>query len=180
MLNEIKSKSDNYWFFSMLGIPFFLLMFSSENFASFEEEPVLKIVIGSLLGFLGLGIGYFFVKRLLKKSTFIKWSMFLVILSACIVFVRLTMRYKANQFPTCEICGYKAIDIKSSECNVCGSETWEEAKKYEDDRTDWLEFGQFLFFNEDMEKEGIYIYEPEYLDGYVKDANWKPYNPQSR
>ncbi|MBU2020618.1 MAG: hypothetical protein KJ941_13315 [Bacteroidetes bacterium] len=175
MIKEFKNKGDQYWFFSMLGFPFFFMMASSENYSSFAEEPVLKIVIGLLLGFIGLGIGFILFRLFKNKSSVIKWSVFGALLVCCIVYARVMTNFQSNKLPTCVICGYHAVDKKTSECFVCGSETWLETKSY-DDRTyeTWIKEEQLFWFDLDPKNGKPNFFEPKNLEGYFKDESWSP------
>lgn len=87
---------DKYWYYSMLGLPTMFMMASSENFASFDKEPVLKIAIGAFLALIGLGFGYLIARKVKDKSWLVKWSAMGLILVVLVVYVRVVMGLQGN------------------------------------------------------------------------------------
>ena len=143
---------------------------------SFAEPGITNTIISGLLGGLGAVIGfgvYSFAKtkkRAVKIITLI--GLTLVCFTALIVIVNLSKL----KLQTCEICGYKAIKPKDTECQFCGSTTWhvEKANSSYSTKAEWIKDEQLFWFRIDSLNENINFFTPDYEDGYEKDKNWKP------
>lgn len=138
------------------------------------------IVMTAMLGFIGASIGFMTFWLTKNKSKTIKIatlvSMVLALIATIYFFTSQNDSIKRNLI-SCAICGYKGIEIKGEECEVCFA-TINEAYRLEQEYTsleDLIQKEQAVFFASEKE---LTFYAPKvYQDGplkYVKDENWTP------
>jgi len=163
-------EKDYIWIGLFTIFPFILLGKSSELFG---QEGVLNIVISILLGSLGLIIGYLLYSFVKTKSTKIKTLSLVIFVFVLTGFVRITYLNSLPKLLTCEICGYKAVLIESTECDHCGTKTWLVDKDKFNNKEVWLKEKQldwFYLFDENELNYG----RPKVDEGFEKDIKWKP------
>jgi len=160
------------WLALFAVLPASLLWPLSEYFA---EPGITRTLISGLFGGLGFVVGlglYYWTKNKSKKTKIIGLVAILIIGVTTIRTVHLSSK---KDFDTCEICGYKAIDKQEGECNVCASNIWEKEKSRTlyDSKSEWLAEEQLFWFAED-DTAFVQYYEPNEIDGFQKDEEWKP------
>ena len=139
-----------------------------------------EIVLSMILGVLGAAIGFPLFWFTKDKSKSIKYGtlglMVIGLIGTIIFFANRTESEKRNLI-TCQICGYKALEKKGGECDVCIAQINEEFKEEEG----------YLSIDELIKEEQLYFFSMEdnvtfqnpeiYKDldvEYLKDKNWKP------
>ncbi len=168
--NKIKV---NYWLITLIIFPL-VFFFRFSDF--FEVEGVTKVLISAALGGLGgvLGFGvYSLVKvKTIKVKTLATLSVVLIGVGGLL----LLNSFTKQEFETCEICGYIAVDVEELACEYCGEPTWEIVQKFGvfSTKEEWMKEEQLFWFALDNESEQFSFYEPIEDEGYKKDINWKP------
>ncbi|UII26885.1 hypothetical protein LVD15_00160 [Fulvivirga maritima] len=165
-------KKEPIWLALFTVLPVSLLWPLGEYF---EEQGINQTLVSALLGGLGGLIGFGLYSWTKSKSTKTKIIGIVSILVLGIAIIRIVHTSSVEVLKTCEICGYKAIDKQENECNVCASNTWEteQADKLYDSKLEWLKDEQLFWFAED-DTSFVEFYEPNQIDGFFKDENWRP------
>lgn len=139
-----------------------------------------EIVMSMILGGLGVAIGfplYWFTK---DKSKLMKYGtislMIIGLIGTMIFFTNRTESDKRNLI-TCQICGYKTLEKKGAECNVCIAQINDKFKQEESYLSieELIKEEQLYFFS--MEENATFQTPEIYKDldfKYLKDENWKP------
>lgn len=139
-----------------------------------------EIAMGMILGGLGAAIGFPLYWLTKDKSKSIKYGTFglmaIGLIGTIMFFTNKTESEKRNLI-TCQICGYKALEKKGGECDVCIAQINNEFKDAEGYLSieELIKEEQLYFFS--ME-DNVTFQNPEiYKDldfEYLKDKNWKP------
>lgn len=142
----------------------------------FAEPGITQTLISGVLGGLGAIIGfsiYSFVKA--KKRAFQTIAL-IALTVTCITTLFVITNLTKPKLQTCEICGYKAIKLKETECQFCGNSNWEteKANNTYSIKEEWIKDEQLFWFHIDSLNEKINFFTPDNEDGFEKDKNWKP------
>lgn len=171
--NKKKIDKDTIWLIIFTVLPFSLLWQTSEFFA---EPRLTKTIISGLLGGLGAAIGFGLYS--LTKTKTDKTKIFLAtgVLILGISSIMTVNNLTKQDFRTCEVCGYKAVDKDKLECNYCASHTWEKEQSFGlyDNKEEWLRDQQLFWFGLDETSEKANFHEPTEDEGFKKDINWQP------
>lgn len=158
----------NYWqivyILILIGITkSVFITLNDQNLAT--TSKILLSIIGGLLGL--------FIERIINNK---KWIFKLFLLIILIAIPLILKTYYLNQnYKSCEICGYFAVDEEGF-CNSCFCDEWETVKTTGDfqDYDIWVKEMQLETFALDsLNQENIF----ELIDSdkeFKKDTNWKP------
>ncbi|MFT4696810.1 MAG: hypothetical protein ACI8RY_001988 [Urechidicola sp.] len=140
-----------------------------------------EIVMSMILGGLGAAIGFTLYWLTKDKSKSIKYGTFgftvIGLIGTMAFFVNNRTESDKRNLITCQICGYKAIEKKGGQCDVCIAQI---NNKFKDEEgylsiEELIKEEQLYFFS--ME-DNVTFQNPElYKDldfEYLKDKNWKP------
>lgn len=142
------------------------------------ETP--EIVIGMILGGLGAAIGfslYWFTKDKSKSIKYGTFGLMIIGLIGTMIFFANRTESDKRDLITCQICGYKSLEKKGGECDVCIAQINDEFKEEEGYMSieELIKEEQLYFFS--ME-ENVTFQNPEiYKDHdfeYLKDKQWMP------
>jgi len=167
------TNKETIWLSILTVLPVALLWPTSEYFTEPGlNRTLLSGLFGGLGGLIGYGI-YSFVRTKTDKTKILTATGILVV---GIGFILTLDNFVKQDFQTCEVCGYKAVDINKSECNYCASQTWGKEKSFGlyDNKEEWLRDQQLFWFGLDEISEKANFYEPTVDEGFKKDKNWKP------
>lgn len=165
-------KKEQLWLTLFCTLPVAFLWPLGQQLA---EPGVTRTLVSGVLGGLGAIIGFGLYYWLKNKSTKLKVIGLISILVLGIASMSVVIQMTKPVLNTCEICGYKAVDLKEGDCQYCGNPNWENLsyKNEYSDKYDWiLEEQLFWFADEDTSK--INFFEPSSDDGFEKDLEWKP------
>ncbi|MDF1698221.1 MAG: hypothetical protein P1U56_20400 [Saprospiraceae bacterium] len=140
-----------------------------------------EIVMSMILGGLGASIGFPLFWLTKDKSMSVKYGTFVFTVIGLIGIMAFILNNRTESdkrnLITCQICGYKAVEKKGGQCDVCIAQINDNFKDEEGyvSMEELIKEEQLYFFS--ME-ENITFKDPEvYKDldfKYLKDKNWKP------
>lgn len=168
-----QNNKEQIWMLILYLIPILLLSKLSDQFA---ESSLNKILFAGLFGAVGgiIGIG---VYHLVKTKTILVKSVSVILLfGLCLTILVVVNKINRPTLQTCEVCGFIAVFPDKSECDYCGSLTWDKQYKLEPSisKKEWLKAEQLDWFSIDSLNQVIDFYESSPDQGFLKDNNWKP------
>ncbi len=137
------------------------------------EGAMQKILFSGLFGGLGAMIGAFTYQKINNKKTPIKIIGLISITAfSAFLFIGIVKLSQPN-YLTCEICGYKSLEKKKQECNICGNVTWKIEKKDNlyNSKQEWIKEEQLFWFGLE---DSIQFFFPSQKGNFEKDKKWKP------
>ncbi len=174
-MTETKKKinKETIWLTILTVLPVTLLWPTSEYFT---EPGLNRTLVSGLLGGLGGLIGFGIYSFVRTKTDKVKILTATGILVIGIGYILILDNFAKQDFETCEVCGYKAVDKEKSECNYCASHTWEKEQSFGlySNKEEWLREQQLFWFGLDEISEKANFYGPTDDEGYKKDKTWKP------
>lgn len=163
----MKSKI-NYWQIVYILILIGIVQFIFISLTDLNVTITIKILLGILGTFLGL-----FIERMVHNRNWIFKLLLLVILIAPPFIIG---AFRTNQdYKTCEICGYIAVDSEGF-CNSCFCNEWRVEKNSGDFQNHgfWVKEMQLeTFVLDSLNQENVFNLTDSDLD-FEKDKNWKP------
>ena len=112
------NKKEQLWITFFCALPVAFLWPLGQLFA---EPGVARTLVSGVLGGLGGVIGFGLYYWLRDKSTKLRITGLVSILVVGIVSVSVMVQMTKPVLITCEICGYKAVDLKDGNCQYCGN-----------------------------------------------------------
>ena len=157
-------------------LPAIMLPMIAGDIGGKTPEIAMSIILGGLGGAIGVTL-YWLTK---DKSKSIKYGIFglmVIGLIGTMIFFPNRTESDKNNLITCQICGYKAVEKKGGECDVCITQINDRFKDEEGyfSIEELIKEEQLYFFS--MENNVTFKNPSIYKDldfEYLKDKNWKP------